>query len=145
MKKTYAILLAAAALSCSQMDELEPQGGITLSQQLHDVNSVIPSRADASFNGMFTKIGAPESVFGSGRPDDWGILMMFLSGDLEAADMIMPDSGYNWFSVCGELSSRNADYANPYVRYAAAYNEIAAANADVTLEKCSCSGKSNLN
>lgn len=38
------------------------------------------------------------------------------------------DSGYNWFSTCGELSSRNADYANPYVRYAAPYNTIADAN-----------------
>ena len=54
--------------------------------------------------------------------------MMCFSNDLEAADIFVPNSGYNWFSVCGELSSRNADYANPYIRYAAAYNEIAAAN-----------------
>ena len=110
------------------MDELAPQSGTALAEQVKETNIVAPSRSEATFNGMFTKIGAPESVFGSGRPDDWGMLMMCLSGDLEAADMIMPDSGYNWFSVCGELSSRNGDYANPYVRYAAPYNEIAAAN-----------------
>jgi hypothetical protein len=128
MKKTYAILLAAAALSCSQMDELEPQGGITLSQQLQDVNSVIPSRADAAFNGMFTKIGSPDSAIGSGRPDDFGFIMMAFSNDIEAADVVLANSGYNWFSVCGALTSRNADYANPYIRYAVPYNTIASAN-----------------
>lgn len=132
MKLNKYTALAAAALAamtaCSEMDELAPQSGTALAEQVKETNIVAPSRSEATFNGMFTKIGAPESVFGSGRPDDWGMLMMCLSGDLEAADMIMPDSGYNWFSVCGELSSRNGDYANPYVRYAAPYNEIAAAN-----------------
>ena len=77
---------------------------------------------------MYTKLGAPESVFGSGRPDDWGFPMIGFSSDIEAADVVLANSGYNWFSVCGALTSRNADYANPYVRYAAPYNEIAAAN-----------------
>ena len=128
MKSRYTILLAAAALSCSQMDELEPQGGITLSQQLQDINSVIPSRADASFNGMFTKLGSPDSAIGSGRPDDFGFIMIAFSNDIEAADVVLANSGYNWFSVCGALTSRNADYANPYIRYAAPYNTIASAN-----------------
>ena len=119
-------ILAAAA--CRQMDELEPQGGIILTEQLQDVNAVIPSRADASFNGMYTKIGAPESVFGNGRPDDFGFVMIAFSNDIEAADVVLANSGYNWFSACGFLSSRNADYANPYIRYAAPYNTIAAAN-----------------
>ena len=120
------MLLIAA--SCSQMDELEPQGGIMLSEQLQKTNSVIPSRADASFNGMFTKLGAPESVLGGGRPDDFGFIMMCFSNDIEAADVVLANSGYNWFSACGLLTSRNADYANPYIRYAAPYNTIAAAN-----------------
>ena len=129
MKKTYTYILAIlAAGACSQMDELEPQGGIILTGQLQQVNTVIPSRADASLNGMYTKVGAPESVFGSGRPDDFGFIMMAFSNDIEAADVVLANSGYNWFSVCGKLSSRNADYANPYIRYAAPYNTIAAAN-----------------
>ena len=53
---------------------------------------------------------------------------MAFSNDIEAADVVLANSGYNWFSTCMELSSRNADYANPYVRYAAPYNQIAAAN-----------------
>ena len=120
--------ILAAVVSCSHMDELTPQGGIVLAEQVQKVNSVIPSRADASFNGMYTRLGAPGSVFGGTRPDDWGFLMIGFSNDIEAADVVLANSGYNWFSACGNLTSRNADYANPYVRYAAPYNEIAAAN-----------------
>lgn len=110
------------------MDELQPQGGIMLADQLQKTNAVIPSRADAAFNGMFTKLGAPGSVFGGTRPDDFGFIMMAFSNDIEAADIVLANSGYNWFSACGLLTSRNADYANPYIRYAAPYNTIAAAN-----------------
>lgn len=127
--RTYIYIgILAAAVSCSRMDELAPQGGIVLAEQVQNVNTVIPSRADASFNGMYTRLGAPGSVFGGTRPDDWGFLMMSFSNDIEAADVVLANSGYNWFSACGNLASRNADYANPYVRYAAPYNEISAAN-----------------
>ena len=132
--KKYIYIVAAALLaaSCSQMDELAPQGGSSLTSQVLQTNQAVPSRINAAFNGMYTKLGAPESVFGRGRPDDWGFLMICFSSDIEAADMVLANSGYNWFSVCGALTSRNADYANPYVRYAAPYNEIAAANEVIT-------------
>ena len=130
MKKFTYIIIATLALaaSCSQMDELAPQGGSALASQVLETNQAVPSRVNATFNGMYTKLGAPESVFGNGRPDDWGFLMICFSSDIEAADVVLANSGYNWFSVCGQLTSRNADYANTYVRYAAPYNEIAAAN-----------------
>ena len=128
MKAIYLLPLAIAATACSHMDELLPQGGISLSQQLQETNKIIPSRADASFNGMFTKLGAPGSTLGGTRPDDYGFIMMSFSNDIEAADVVLANSGYNWFSACGLLTSRNADYANPYVRYAAPYNTIASAN-----------------
>ena len=130
--KTHIYISIAATLliasSCDKMNQLEPQGGNSLTSQVLQTNQTVPSRINASFNGMFTKLGAPDSVFGSGRPDDWGFLMRGFSGDIEAADVVLVNSGYNWFSTCGALTSRNADYANPYVRYAAPYNEIAAAN-----------------
>ena len=130
--KTHIYISIAVALliaaSCDKMNQLEPQGGNSLTSQVLQTNQTVPSRINASFNGMFTKLGAPDSVFGSGRPDDWGFLMIGFSGDIEAADVVLVNSGYNWFSTCGALTSRNADYANPYVRYAAPYNEIAAAN-----------------
>ena len=134
--KTYTyILYAAAGLiagACSWIDDLTPQGGYALTSQVQETNQAVPSRVNATFNGMYTKLGAPESVFGNGRPDDWGFPMIGFSSDIEAADLVLANSGYNWFSVCGALTSRNADYANPYVRYAAPYNEIAAANEVIT-------------
>jgi len=129
MKHTYIYyILLLTAMACSRINELQPQGGLLLDDQLKQTISLIPTRTDASFNGMYTRLGAPGSVFGGSRPDDWGFPMMCLSSDLEAADVVMANSGYNWFATCGFLSSRNADYANPYIRYAAPYNEIAAAN-----------------
>lgn len=134
--KKYIYIFAAVSLvlaaSCKEMDELSPQGGYALTAQVLETNQAVPTRVNATFNGMYTKLGAPESVFGRGRPDDWGFPMICFSSDIEAADMVLANSGYNWFSVCGALTSRNADYANPYVRYAAPYNEIAAANEVIT-------------
>ena len=130
MRHIYIIsaVLCIAAASCSRMDELKPEGGTMTAVQLQETIDMIPSRADASFNGMFTMLGSPGSVTGSTRPDDFGFIMMAFSNDLEAADIVTANSGYNWFSACGFLTSRNPDYVNPYVRYAAPYNVIAAAN-----------------
>lgn len=117
--------------SCAGFDSLAPQGGTLLASQVRTANEYAPDRGNAPFNGMYTKLGAPVSVYGggsNGRPDDFGFIMIAFSGDLEAADIVTANSGYNWFSTCGALTSRNGDYANPYIRYAAPYNEIAAAN-----------------
>lgn len=132
MKK---ILFAAAALlaltlgACSDINHITPEGGTLLASQLQETTTALPERADAIYSGMYTKLGEPRSVFGSSnRADDWGFIMSDFSNDIEAADIVMADSGYNWFSTCGELSSRNASYANPYIRYACCYNEIAIAH-----------------
>lgn len=131
----YSSILALASIvalgsACSEIDKLEPQGGTMLASQLNETTAILPQRADANFSGMFTKLGDPLSYgrFSSSRPDDFSFVMMAFSNDLEAADISTPDSGYNWFSTCGELSSRNADYANPYIRYRACYDEVARAN-----------------
>ena len=75
---------------------------------------------------MYTSIGEPIKMYSN--PDDWEFLMMMFCNDLEGADALIADSGYNWFSACGEYTTRNADYRNPYIRYRAPYNMIAAAN-----------------
>lgn len=129
MKKTLIIIAAGLYMTaCSWSEVIPPQGEYILTQQVQQTNDLVSSRADATFNGMYTKTGAPGSVFGGSRPDDFGFIMMAFSNDIEAADIVLANSGYNWFSACGMLTSRNADYANPYIRYAAPYNTIAAAN-----------------
>ena len=129
LNKYTFLALASLAFAACDMEDVKPEGGTLLATQVQETNVLAPTRAEATFSGMFTKLGEPLSIFGSsGRPDDFGFIMMAFSNDLEAADIVTPNSGYNWFSTCGELSSRNADYANPYIRYAAPYNQIAAAN-----------------
>ena len=131
MKTIYILSAALLLAACTGFDELKPQGGTLLANQVKTTNQYAPSRGNAPFNGMYTMIGAPVSTFGggiNGRPDDFGFIMIAFSSDMEAADLVTANSGYNWFSSCGLLSSRNPDYANPYIRYAVPYNEIAAAN-----------------
>jgi len=132
MKLNRYTLIALAGLAfgaCSDMDEMAPQSGTLLDSQLAQANDADPTRVDAAFNGMYTKLGMPWGALPTNeRPDDFGFIMMAYSNDLEGADMVTPNNTYNWFSVCGELSSRNANYANPFIRYASSYNQVTAAN-----------------
>ena len=122
----YAVIIGLAFASCSKIDEIAPEGGTLLASQVQETNAIIPSRAAASFNGMFTAIGQPCKMYNT--PDDWEFLMMMFCNDLEGADALIADSGYNWFSVCGEYSSRNNTYRNPAIRYRAPYNMIGDVN-----------------
>lgn len=130
----YTSVLAIASMvalgACSDIDDIVPEGGTMLETQLKASTSIIPGRADATFSGMYTKLGDPLSFgrFASERPDDFGFVMMAFSNDLEAADIVGQDNNYNWFSTCSELTTRNADYANPYIRYRGVYDEVARAN-----------------
>lgn len=128
-KLSILALGALALASCSDIDEQLPETGALTSDQLNDVITAVPERSDAAFVGMYNMMGEPYSVFGgSERADDWGIPMLHFSLDGEGADLWMPNDGYNWFSVCGEMSSRNADYANPYIRYVLPYRQIGLVN-----------------
>ena len=120
----FAALLTVAA--CTDFDEIQPQSGTLLASQVQETNAILPERANASFNGMITNIAKPEKMYET--PDDWEFLMMMFCNDLEGADALIADNNYNWFSVCGEYSSRNANYRNPYIRYRAPYNMIADVN-----------------
>ena len=127
LNKVFFVLAAGLAFAaCTKMDDILPQGGTMLTKQVQETNVIAPSRASASFNGMFTNIGKPTKL--ANTPDDWGFLMILFCNDLEGADALIADSGYNWFSVCGEYSSRNNTYRNPRLRYQAPFNMIGDAN-----------------
>ncbi len=126
-KLFFSIAVAVVAFaSCDKINEIAPEGGTMLASQVQETNAIIPSRAAASFNGMFTAIGQPCKL--ANTPDDWGFLMILFCNDLEGADALIADSGYNWFSVCGEYSSRNNTYRNPRLRYQAPFNMIGDVN-----------------
>lgn len=128
LKYTIFALAGAALLASSCIDEVQPAGGTLIKDQVNETVSANPVRVDAPFLGMYSNLGSISATNQGDRPDNFSFIMMAFSNDLEAADIVMPDSGYNWFSVCGELTSRNADYANPYIRYMAAYTLIGSCN-----------------
>ena len=114
--------------SCSDIDEQIYSGGAFSKEQSQDIVNAVPTRVEATFNGMFTFMGNPAQNWGtrfsSARADDFGFIMMALSQDFEGADMIGADNGYNWFSAACEYSSRTPSYANPYIRYVTPYTLI---------------------
>ena len=122
------VLFAGLVLAaCTDMNTIVPESGTMLKRQVQETNAAVPSRAAASFSGLFTIIGQP-NYFGYDTPDDFGVLMMLFCNDLESADATASDNNYNWFSVCGEYSSRSANYRNPVIRYKTPYAIIAAVN-----------------
>lgn len=125
-------MLGAALLttSCNDIDEQVPETGLLTKEQNQEINEILPERAQATFQGMFSIMATPHRGLpgSTTRADDFGYVMAAFSLDLEGADMFMQDNNYNWFSVCGEYSSRNANYANPYIRYVIPYRQIGVIN-----------------
>ncbi|MCD8266901.1 MAG: carbohydrate-binding protein, partial [Prevotellaceae bacterium] len=135
--KAYKFLMTAAAIlalaACSDMDNQDDNGFYVTADQLAESNNISSSRGEATFTGMYTMMADPYFVFGSSyRADDFGFVMMAISQDCEGPDLHFPNSGYNWFAPCGEMTSRTPSYANPYIRYAMPYNQIAVANDIIT-------------
>ena len=122
------MLGALVLASCNDIDEQFPEGANYTEEQVQELNKAVPSRAEAVFSGMFSMMAEPHLALGGNRADDFGFVMAALSLDAEGSDLWLGDNGYNWFSTCGELTSRNANYANPYIRYVIPYNQIGIAN-----------------
>lgn len=132
--KIYLLMASAALLTfsaCNDLNEQDYEGNKYLSQDERlATNEAIPTRVKATFDGMFNYLGkGGTSGLSSGtRADDFGMVMALLSGDLEGADAACGDNNYNWFSVADELTSRNAQYANPRIRYTIPYTQMGVAN-----------------
>ena len=125
-KIIFALAAGLAFAACSSIDEVVPQSGTVLTSQLQEIYAAMPQRAEASFNGMFTDIGKPTKLYNT--PDDWEFLMLMFCNDAESADLVTNDNNYNWFSVCGEYSSRASTYRNPAIRYRTPYLMISSVN-----------------
>ena len=109
MKFNKISILAVAGVltltACDDVNQQEPAGSMITAEQLTETYGAIESRVDATFSGMFNIMGEPYGVFTNRtRADDFGFIMAALSQDTEGADYIYPNSGYNWFSVCGEYT-----------------------------------------
>lgn len=136
LNKLYFALAAAALFSfaaCSDIDEALPASGLLLESQVQETNVAVPMMGTASFNGLYTYLGQPNNPYGGKlQPDCFSFIMITFCDDLEGADAWIENNNYNWFSVCGELSSRNANYRNPLVRYKSPYDLIGLCNTFIT-------------
>lgn len=134
LHKISALMIGSLVVfaSCADINDQEPESGSLTAAQNQETNAAVPSRVDATFAGMYDMLFQPCGTFSSGRPDDWGFGMIAFSNDLEGADVVGQNNGYNWFSTCSELSDRNADYANPYIRYNTPYKMIGICNSIVS-------------
>lgn len=122
-----ALLGLAFAASCSDIEDLQPLSGTMLASQVQETNAAISSRADASFNAIYTFPGQPDGL-GYETPHDYGFISLGFQNDIEGADLILPNSGYNWYSSCSSLYSRNLNYYSAYIFYSVPYQEIAKCN-----------------
>ena len=115
--------------SCSDMDDMKPEGNVVSDEQVNETTTAVPERVAADLAGVYSYMGKQYCAFPNDtRDDDFGLPAVYLSQDLNGPDMVCDNSGYNWFSVSGDYSDRNANYANPYARYANFYNQLKLAN-----------------
>lgn len=125
-------MAGVVTVSCSDIDNQFPEGNSLTQEQVQETNAALSVRAEATFAGMFSMMGKPHTTWPTGgnadRADDMGFITCFLSQDLEGADMFSSNNNYNWFSTACELSTRDANYANPYIRYVNPYRQIGIAN-----------------
>ena len=127
----YSILaLAAIALAaCDDINDVQPEGDGISAAQAAEAVELIPARSEADFAGMFSMMGQPYFFSPSQeRSDDFGFIMSAISQDAEGPDLQYPNSAYNWFAVCGDLTSRYVAYANPRIRYSTPYTQLKLAN-----------------
>lgn len=116
-------------VACNDIDDVQPEGDGISAEQVTEAVSLVPSLASADFTAIFTMMGQPYFYApASGRADDFGFIMTAISQDAEGPDLVYPNSAYNWFSVCGQLTSRTPTYANPLIRYSTPYSQMKLAN-----------------
>lgn len=135
MKYNKYIIVALGMMSlasCADINDQKPGGETISDEQKGETVNAIPSRVKADVVGMYHMMAVPETYFGDNqgnpRADDGGFSSIALSLDLNGADMVCANSGYNWFSVASQYSDRTATYANPRMRYGLFYNQIKVAN-----------------
>ena len=131
--KIYKISLLAAVLatvSCSKMDEMDPEGFAITSEQVTEAVSSIPDRSDADLAGVYSFTARAMSTYNNGTiHNDFGYPAVCMFQDCNGPDMVCDNSNYNWFTSSYDYTDRNDNYIVCYIRYSFFYNQIALCNA----------------
>ena len=132
MKLYKLSILAFTAIgfaACDDINDIQPEGDGVSAAQVTKTVELISERTEADFIGMFSMMGQPYFYAPSDqRSDDFGFIMAAISQDAEGPDLQFPNNAYNWFSPCGEFTSRYTTYANPLIRYSTPYTQLKLAN-----------------
>ena len=125
--RLFALLLGVAlAVACEKPEPKAKKNELQLANQQMEPVDRAPGAGPVTLEDLFVSIGRPGSIYRSA--EDWGFLMILFCNDLEGADALIADSFYNWFSPCGDLSSRDPELLNPKIRYGTLYNMITSVN-----------------
>lgn len=128
-KLSIIIISCAAFASCSDMNDIESEGRRITEDQVNEAIEAVPERVEANLVGMYSYMGQQYACLPSSeRDDDFGLPGVSISQDMNGPDITGDNVGYNWFTTSSGYSDRNANYANPYIRYANFYNQIKLAN-----------------
>lgn len=143
--KNIFIVFAAGAVAftaCS-MDEILPEGGTQTEGQVKETVETVPERVQADVYGLYSSLSQQFVVLSTNFHNDFGYPAQCISQDLNGPDMVCDNSGYNWFTPCGDYTDRNANYAIPAFRYGNPYNLIKLCNDVIaTIDENTASGSS---
>jgi len=114
-------------VSCTNLDTV-PEGGTVTSEQKTLVAEMNPAAVKAELAGLSASLFGNGVVYGGTRADDFGFPACCLTWDVQSADMVSPDDGYNWFSVGSSYENRTYTYANNRLQWDPFYKDIYIAN-----------------
>lgn len=129
IRKIFLMTAVVAAVSCSKMNEMEPEGFVITADQVTDAVTAIPDRADADLAGIYAFSGQILSTYGNGTiHNDFGYPSICMFQDSNGPDVVCDNSNYNWMSVSYNYSDRNDNYIVCYIRFSFFYSQIALCN-----------------
>lgn len=126
-------LLSASLSGCYDMDTVPMTDNVT-SEQKAAAKEENPEIAQAGIVGIAAQFSTYAAVFGTSPKvyhNDFGIPALMLGMDNRTADMVSPNSGYNWFSTFSAFSDCNENSYACRFAWQYNYNQILPANTAV--------------
>jgi hypothetical protein len=106
LNKFAALALSAVALSSCDSLDTEYLGGYVTEDQKVSTIEKNPDMGAASVNAIFSSFGDVMSTYSSHF--DIGYPGLMIGTDLQTADMVTPNNGYNWYYYWCAYSSPTA-------------------------------------
>ena len=124
---TFVAALAMLLLNfaCTDLD-VSPESSILQEDRLPEIYAGQPEKIAAQVDGMLSYIGKYGQY--DGTHGDIAYAAMCLYSDMNGADMVCYDDGYNWFSGSQDYSDRTEGSRETYIPFYYCYSQIKMAN-----------------